>query len=276
MKETTFYLEDLKSKFKKIDFKKYYLSYSGGRDSHFLLWFIKEYLHDDLITIFSVNTTFEHTPISRRIIDHADIIYYPLKEDLKKLKDVGLPAFGKKHNETIDRYQRGLRSPFHLSKINGTLKNPTTNKRSNFCLRLDLVEPLLSGDLPRISNKCCDLIKHKTIRRYEKSSKKFAIIGVRSFESEQRKFTYKSCFSKSGVFHPIFDLTDSLLKQLEIEYNIPVPSIYDVCKSTGCGGCSNAYKSTIEHELALLKPNQRRRMWDIFGDVYRYKGIKRI
>ena len=37
------YLFDLKTKFQKIDPKQYYLSYSGGRDSHLLYWFIKEY-----------------------------------------------------------------------------------------------------------------------------------------------------------------------------------------------------------------------------------------
>lgn len=51
MDEVDFYLKDLESKFKKIDKSKYYLSYSGGKDSHFLYWFIKEYLHDDEIEI---------------------------------------------------------------------------------------------------------------------------------------------------------------------------------------------------------------------------------
>jgi 3'-phosphoadenosine 5'-phosphosulfate sulfotransferase (PAPS reductase)/FAD synthetase len=45
----------------------YYLSYSGGRDSHFLLWFIKEYLHNDTIPIVAVNTRMEHSEILERI-----------------------------------------------------------------------------------------------------------------------------------------------------------------------------------------------------------------
>ena len=47
MSEEEFYLEDLKSKFRKLKnvggYSKYYLSYSGGKDSHLLYWFIKEY-----------------------------------------------------------------------------------------------------------------------------------------------------------------------------------------------------------------------------------------
>lgn len=42
MNEVDFYLFDLKSKFNKITPKKYYLSYSGGKDSHLLYWFIEE------------------------------------------------------------------------------------------------------------------------------------------------------------------------------------------------------------------------------------------
>ena len=48
MDEVEFYLIDLKSRFDKIKPNTYYLSYSGGKDSHFLYWFIKEYLKSDL------------------------------------------------------------------------------------------------------------------------------------------------------------------------------------------------------------------------------------
>ena len=40
--EIDFYLKDLKSRFDLIDKSKYYLSYSGGKDSHCLLWCIKK------------------------------------------------------------------------------------------------------------------------------------------------------------------------------------------------------------------------------------------
>ena len=40
--DVDFYLIDLKSRFDKIKPNTYYLSYSGGKDSHFLYWFIKK------------------------------------------------------------------------------------------------------------------------------------------------------------------------------------------------------------------------------------------
>ena len=61
------YLFDLKTKFNKIDPTKYYLSYSGGKDSHLLYWFIKEYAHIEGIKIVGINTYMEHQEIKERI-----------------------------------------------------------------------------------------------------------------------------------------------------------------------------------------------------------------
>ena len=43
------FLEFLRDRFRsKIDPNEYYLSYSGGKDSHFLLWFIREYMDESI------------------------------------------------------------------------------------------------------------------------------------------------------------------------------------------------------------------------------------
>ena len=76
MDEIEFYLKDLASRFPK-DTENYYLSYSGGRDSHFLYWFIKEYLKDDKIKIVGINTFMEHPQILKRIRENSDVILYP-------------------------------------------------------------------------------------------------------------------------------------------------------------------------------------------------------
>ena len=77
MNEVDFYLEDLKSKFLKIEPTKYYLSYSGGRDSHLLYWFLKTWLYNNdremwekykHIKIVGVNTRMEHPEILRTIL----------------------------------------------------------------------------------------------------------------------------------------------------------------------------------------------------------------
>lgn len=77
MNEVDFYLVDLKSRFDKIKLNTYYLSYSGGKDSHFLYWFIKEYLKRDDIKIVGINTYMEHHEIRDRILKNSDIVLYP-------------------------------------------------------------------------------------------------------------------------------------------------------------------------------------------------------
>ena len=77
MSEEEFYLIDLKSRFDKIKPNTYYLSYSGGKDSHFLYWFIKEYLKRDDIKIVGINTYMEHHEILARIKKNCDIVLMP-------------------------------------------------------------------------------------------------------------------------------------------------------------------------------------------------------
>ena len=77
MDNVDFYLYDLKSKFDKIESKDYYLSYSGGKDSHFLYWFIKEYAHIDNIEVVGCNTYMEYPEIRKRIYDNSDKVLLP-------------------------------------------------------------------------------------------------------------------------------------------------------------------------------------------------------
>lgn len=64
MDNVDFYLYDLKTKFNKINPKEYYLSYSGGKDSHLLYWFIKEYAPKFKdIKVVGINTYMEHPQI---------------------------------------------------------------------------------------------------------------------------------------------------------------------------------------------------------------------
>ena len=81
------FLKFLADRFRaKIEPDKYYLSYSGGKDSHFLYWFIKEWLKDDEIEIVGVNTSFEIPEIRDRITKNSDIVLHPSMSrwDIKK------------------------------------------------------------------------------------------------------------------------------------------------------------------------------------------------
>lgn len=250
----------------KIDFDKYYLAYSGGRDSHFLYWFIKEYLHDDKIVIVGVNTGFEIPEIRNRIVKNSDIVLHPLKNRWQIKEEYGIPCYSKQQDEYIYRYQNGSRSENTMKAVLGknTLFNLNANARDN----------LLSGNLHKVSNKCCLYNKEMPMKQYGKRTGKNAIIGVRQSESKTRKAKYETCLQKNGNFAPIYDFTDNLMDSIYEAYDIEIPKCYNYVVRTGCAGCP--YGRNCENELALLPEPQRKAIIKYFKESYDIKGINYI
>jgi 3'-phosphoadenosine 5'-phosphosulfate sulfotransferase (PAPS reductase)/FAD synthetase len=263
-----FYLVDLESKFKKINPKEYFLSYSGGKDSHFLYWFIKEYLHDTEIEIVGVNTYMEHHEILQRINKNCDRVLIPKMKPMEIKEKYGIPCFSKFQDEMIERYQKGSRTKNTMAAITG-------EGRITFKLNKKARELTLNNQLHKISNKCCKVIKKDTMKAYQKETGKKAIIGVRGSESALRKSQYKSCFTKDKNFTPIHDLSDELLEKIIKKYNIEVPEVYKYINRTGCMGCPYGSRSgNTEKELALINENQKKFVCKYFKESYKVLGIK--
>lgn len=267
MDEVDFYLKDLESKFKKIDKSKYYLSYSGGKDSHFLYWFIKEYLHDNDIEIVSVNTYMEHKQIRERMMKYADRILLPVKKPFDIKREFGIPCFSKSQDDVIYYIQKGTKSKSRLDKFYGVEKSMhNVSKKAR--------EYVLSGEAHKISPLCCKYLKKLPFKNYEKESGKKAILGVRGSESIMRKSQYKSCFTKDGKFTPLHDLSDELLNEIYKKYKIEIPPIYKYVDRTGCMGCPyGSWKGETEIELSLLPNQQRKFVIEYFKESYEVLGI---
>lgn len=141
MDQVEFYLKDLASRFPK-DRENYYLSYSGGRDSHFLYWFIKEYLHDDKIEIVGINTYMEHPQILKRMRENCDVLLYPKMKPFEIKEKYGIPCFSKEQDFYIYYYQNALRKGKEPSrtvneKMTGTYKTGfnVSKKSKRVCFR---------------------------------------------------------------------------------------------------------------------------------------------
>lgn len=277
MDEVDFYLIDLKSRFDKIKPNTYYLSYSGGKDSHFLYWFIKEYLKRDDIKIVGINTYMEHHEIRDRILKNSDIVLKPKLKPFEIKAKYGSPCFSKIQDDFIDRYQRGSRAPSIMARINGKEFIGRDGKlhRSSFSLSKKARTLLLSGELHRVSPKCCKYLKKLPAKDFEKETGLKAILGVRGSESAMRKSQYKTCFTKDKKFTPLHDLSDELLDKIYAKYNIEIPSVYEHIGRTGCMGCPyGSYKHDTEKELTLLNDNQLKFVSEYFKESYKVLGIK--
>lgn len=265
MDEIDFYLKDLESRFPK-DRENYYLSYSGGKDSHFLYWFIKEYLHDTEIEIVAVNTYMEHPEISARMYKYADRVLLPAMKPLEIKEKYGSPCFSKIQDEFIMRYQKGNRSENTMKFINR--QNPI------FKISKTAREYLMSGKLHKVSPLCCKKIKKDTLKKYEKQSGKKPILGVRGAEGKLRSAQYKTCFTKDGKFTPLHDLSDELIDAIYERYNIEIPNIYKYIDRTGCFGCPyGSCRNNTEKELKLLSQNQYKFVVNLFHESYDVLGI---
>ena len=197
MEKIDFYLIDLKSRFDKIKPNTYYLSYSGGKDSHFLYWFIKEYLKRNDIKIVGINTYMEHHEIRDRILKNSDIVLQPKLKPFEIKEKYGSPCFSKMQDDFIDRYQRGSRCKSVMERINGY--DESGRSWTKFRLNSTARELLLNNKLHRISPKCCKYLKKDPARQFEKETGLKAILGVRGNESALRKSKYKNAMRASLV-----------------------------------------------------------------------------
>lgn len=276
MSEEEWYLIDLKSRFDKIKPNTYYLSYSGGKDSHFLYWFIKEYLKRDDIKIVGINTYMEHPEIRKRIMDNSDIVLFPQMKPMDIKKKYGSPCFSKIQDYFINRYQKGSRSKSLMERIQARTFKGKDGKvhKSSFSLNAKARKLLLSGELHRVSPMCCKILKKNTAHKFEKESGLKAILGVRGDEGALRKTQYKSCFTKDMKFTPLWDLSNELMEKIIRKYNIEVPKVYQYIERTGCMGCPyGSYKGDTKKELDLLDDSQRRFVIEYFKESYDVLGI---
>ena len=273
MDKVDFYLYDLKTKFNKINPNEYYLSYSGGKDSHLLYWFIKEYAKIDGIKIVGINTYMEHKEIRERIYKYSDIVLLPTKKPFEIKEKYGIPCFSKEQDFYIYYYQNAIRNGKEPSKtikdkINGTYK-------TGYNISKKAREYVTSGQAHKITHLCCHYLKKEPARIFEKENNLKPILGVRARESTMRKRQYNSCFTKDKKFTPIWDLSNEMLDAIYKKYNIEIPKVYEYICRTGCMGCPyGSYKHDTEKELALLSKKQKDFVCEYFKESYEVLGIK--
>lgn len=267
------YLYDLKTKFDKIKPYEYYLSYSGGKDSHLLYWFIKEYAKIKGIQIIGINTYMEHPQIRDRIYNNCDKVLLPVKKPFEIKEKYGIPCFSKEQDFYIYYYQNSLRkgkTPGKTieDKIMGTYK-------TGFNISKKAREYVLSGQAHKITHLCCHYLKKAPAQMFERESGLKSILGVKNGESALRKKQYTSCFSKNGKFTPLWDLTEELEDMIYKKYKIEIPNIYEHIERTGCMGCPyGSWKGDTKKELNLINEKQREFVCEYFKESYKVLKIE--
>ena len=164
-----------------------YVSISGGKDSQVLAHIVKE-MYPDVPLIF-INTGLEYNSVRLKGTELADVVLRPEMRFDEVIKKYGYPVISKDVAQTIAgcqiRKSKGLTAPtYRMQKLEGTLIDKNTGKLSAY--NMPKYKYLLDAPF-RISHKCCDVMKKKPSKEYEKRYESKPFLGTMATESRLRK-----------------------------------------------------------------------------------------
>ena len=164
-----------------------YVSISGGKDSQVLAHIVKE-MYPDVPLVF-VNTGLEFDSVRLKGMELADEVLRPSMNFVSVITKYGYPIISKEVSQTISECQIRKQSgkplaSYRMEKLNGTLINKNTGSLSSY--NMPKYKYLLDAPF-RVSHKCCDVMKKKPSKEYEKVHNSKVIIGTMAEESRLRK-----------------------------------------------------------------------------------------
>lgn len=267
-------LNVIKDTINKYGEDKFYLSFSGGKDSTILHHLIDMAIPNNQIPRVYSNTGIDLLMVNQFVkymaqTDPRIKIINPSKPIIPTLKEIGYPFKSKHHSYMVEKYQR-------LGMIKG-VKNYLgigDNPIKKTCPK-KLQYQFTDNFHLKISDLCCYYMKEKPMTDWAKiNNKQIAITGIMRDESGRR--IKGSCIVKRGgkikFFNPLVKITKEFEDWFIEKYNIEISPIYKPpynFKRTGCKGCPFAIE--IQHELDVLKeklPNEYNQCEIIWKPVY--------
>lgn len=285
MDDNEFLLLDREQKIKQIIGKygvdKFYVSYSGGKDST-----VMSHLIDLAIPGNEIPRVFADTGIEMNLIrefvrkkaesDKRIEMIKPSVSIRKMLETDGYPFKSKEHSYYLDMYQRnGIDNKTVQRYLNPDESRKRfgcpTNLRFQFSPEYKL----------KVSDKCCFRMKEEPIKNWEREhGKSIAIVGIRQQEGGRRNRATCLAFDKDKLkqFHPLAVVSEAWEEWFITKFQVKLCSLYYPpynLKRTGCKGCP--FNPFIQRDLDMLEryfPSERRQCEIIWKPVYKeYRKI---
>lgn len=232
-----------------------YVSFSGGKDSTVVLDLVRRFIDPNIKAVFN-NTGNEYPEIVKFVKSTENVTIISPRIPIRKvISDYGFPLISKEQALGI-REAKTTKSPKLLDiRLNGSPKSKgrKVGKISDRWQFL-IYEPFM------VSEKCCEILKKRPFRDYEKRTGELPILGTMAGESRLRQQAYISrggCNSfKEGKLssNPISIWTEDDIWAYIKRFNVPYCDIYNQrgCNRTGCMFCGFGAHIEKESRFRLL------------------------
>lgn len=272
-------LEVIRNIIKSYGEDKFYISFSGGKDSTVLHHIIDEALPENKIPRVYINTGIEYNDVFKfvREMKKSDSRIEIVNSNVHistMLQEKGYPFKSKEHAHKLAIYQRNGMTKAIQRYIDGLREDGNLSRFA--CPKVLKYQFSDDFDL-KISDRCCYELKKKTAHRYEKKSgRNISIIGLRMGEGGQRA-NQKGCVlfdSNNNLkkFKPLNPVTDEFMDWYIRSRNIKLCRLYYDpfnFKRTGCKGCPFALD--LQNQLETMErflPSERQQCEYIWKPVY--------
>lgn len=202
-----------------------YVSFSGGKDST-VLKHIVDGMYDDVPSLF-VNTGLEYPEIQRFAMSQANVVTVrPEMRFDEVLKTYGYPVISKEVSQKIYDYRR---NPDGWAKDRFD-ENSDYVKRYGKAYCLSKWIWLRDSNIP-ISNQCCNVVKKRPAKKYEKETGRKPFIGTLADESKLRRTNWlqhgcNAFEAKRPISQPLSFWTEQDILHYIKKYNVPYCSVY--------------------------------------------------
>ena len=263
-----------------------YISFSGGKDSTVLLDIVRN-MYPDVEAVFS-NTGLEFPEIVKfvKTFDNVTIIK-PEKTFKRVIEEKGYPVISKSVSNCVRLARKNIeegKDTLRVRQIKGLEKGSKFNK-SKWQFLLDA--PF------KISDECCNELKKKPMKKYEKESGKKPFIATMAEEGQQREAAYlkTGCNAfNNGRSQPMGFWTEQDVLQYIFENKLKICSVYgDVVEESDMLG-NKYYRTTGEKRSGCIfcmfgchleeSPNRFGRLKYTHPTQYRYcvekLGLKEV
>lgn len=250
-----------------------YVSFSGGKDSTVLLDLVRR-IYPEVPGVF-LDTGLEYPEIRDFVKTKENIVWLKPEMNFRKvIETYGYPLVSKDVAKQVRLARKGQRNAilaFDGKNVAGEdVKYRSRYKKWKF---------LYESDIP-VSEECCDVMKKKPAKKYERETKRRPIVATMAEESTLRTLAWlKNGCNAFDIDRPIsqpmsFWTEQDVLKYLK-EFGIPYSSIYGEIKPdksgkyyttgnrrTGCVFCGFGCHLEREPNRFQLLKSTHPKLWD--------------